>query len=288
MSYTKLYTHAPKILSGDGIEAGAILGVPYDSTHTYRPGCRFAPDYIRELYNNIEVFHSNLGVDLEAAHIRDMGNLYVTVDSTSLIKMVRRVVSETIQDKIMPVLLGGEHLLTLGSYMACEPGTCLVILDAHYDLRDNYADTRLNHATFLRRIVEERGSSDILHVGGRACASEEMAFIHETGIQTVPYDPADIRQMISRIAEFVRAYDRTYLSLDMDVVDPAYCPGVGNPEGCGMTSHDMIKALLALSDADIVGADIVELNPVYDNGSGGALAAKALSTILAMGISQRG
>lgn len=287
MSYTKLYTHAPKLFAGDGAEAGAVLGIPYDSTHTYRPGCRFGPDYIRELYNNIEVFHPDLGVDLEDASVRDMGNLYVTVDPVTLIKMVRRVVAETIQDEVMPVLLGGEHLLTLGSYMAFESGTCLVVLDAHYDLRDQYADTKLNHATFLRRIVEERGSSDILHVGGRACAAEEMAFMHEAGIHTIPYDPTDVRQMTARIAEFVGSYDRTYLSLDMDVVDPAFCPGVGNPEGCGMTSHDMIKALLALSDANIVGADIVELNPTYDNGSGGALAARALSTILAMNLARK-
>ena len=264
------------------------MGIPYDSTHTYRPGCRFGPDYVRELYNNIEVFHPELGVDLEDASVQDMGNLYVTVDPATLIKMVRRVVTEIIEDKTIPVLLGGEHLLTLGSYMAFEQGTCLVVLDAHYDLRDSYADTRLNHATFLRRIIEERGASDILHVGGRASSAEEMAFIHESGIQTLPYDPNDIGTVIARMAEFVGSYNRTYLSLDMDVVDPAFCPGVGNPEGCGMTSHDLIKTLLALSDAKIAGADIVEINPVYDNGGGGALAAKALSTILAMNLARSG
>lgn len=269
------------LLSGEGPTAGAILGVPFDSTHSYRPGCRFGPDYIRGLFNNIELFDQRLGVDLETSSIQDMGNMVQTVDAASMINMVRTVVSE-ITSHTMPVLLGGEHLLTLGSYGALPEGTGLVVLDAHYDLRDQYAGARLSHASFLRRIIDERGAQDILHVGGRACSAEEMTMLHECHMRTMSVDAVIDGEAAPAIEEFAASYNTIYLSVDMDVADPAFCPGVGNPEACGISSHDMIRLVASLADVRIAAADIVELNPVYDNGAGGALAARVLATILAI------
>lgn len=275
------------MLSGNGKPAATILGVPFDSTHSYRPGCRFAPDYIRGMFNNIEVFHSRFGVDLEEMTMNDLGNLVQTVDAADMVKMVRLVASEMRKGDTIPIILGGEHLVTLGSYMAFPDDVALVIFDAHYDLRDQYAGARLSHASFLRRIVEKRGSSQVLHVGGRAYAAEEAAYAQESKIQMI--DDEDIQNGTgpSQLSEFVKLHDSIYISVDMDVLDPAFCPGVGNPESCGISSRELISMIYSLEKSNVVGADIVELNPLFDNGAGGTLAAKLISILAAMTVSDR-
>ena len=287
MSYTQLYTNPAVLLSGEGEPAATILGVPFDSTHSYRPGCRFAPDYIRGIFNNIEVFHPEMGVDLEQASLRDLGNLVQTVDPAGMVEMVRKVVGEMSQGGAVSVVLGGEHLVTLGSYTAFPEGTGLVVLDAHYDLRDQYAGARLSHASFLRRVAEGRDGSDILHVGGRAFAGEELAYLRESGIGVV--SDSDVREGSgpSMIREFAGRYEAVYVSVDMDVVDPAFCPGVGNPEAGGITSRELLEMVESLPGGRVAGADIVELNPQYDSGAGGALAAKVLSVLVASDVAGR-
>ena len=282
MSHTRLYTSPPLDMSGDGDPYASILGVPFDSTHSYRPGCRFAPDYIRGMYGNIEMFHPRYGIDLEGAAIHDAGNISQTVDAAEMVRMVRMVTGELVRRNSICIILGGEHLVTLGSYMALPPGTGLVVLDAHYDLRDAYAGARLSHASFLRRIAEERGGGDILHVGARACAAEEMAYLKECGMRTVSDEMVRDGEGPRMVSGFAEGYDSIYVSIDVDVVDPAFCPGVGNPEAGGITARELLDMVRALAGRPVVCADIVELNPLFDNGAGGALAAKLVSELVAM------
>lgn len=284
MSHTGLYTSPPLGMPNDGEPRACILGVPFDSTHSYRPGCRFAPDYIRGMYANIEIFHPRFGVDLEGAAIYDAGNVSQTVDAAQMIRMVRLVTGELLSRDTACVILGGEHLVTLGSYMALPAGTALVVMDAHYDLRDSYAGARLSHASFLRRITEERGGGDILHVGARACAAEEMAYMSESGIRTISDDAVRDGEGPKLLSEFLEPYDSIYVSIDMDVLDPAFCPGVGNPEAGGITTRELLDIIRTLAGRPVACADIVELNPLFDNGAGGALAAKLLSELIAMGM----
>ena len=282
MSHTRLYTSPPLSMSGDGEPRASILGVPFDSTHSYRPGCRFAPDYIRGMYGNIEMFHPRFGVDLEETAIYDAGNVSQTVDPAEMVRMVGLVTGELVSRDGICVILGGEHLLTLGSYMALPPGTALVVLDAHYDLRDSYAGARLSHASFLRRIADERGGGDIMHVGARACAAEEMAHLRESGIRTISDEMVRNGEGPGALSEFLAGYGSIYVSIDMDVLDPAFCPGVGNPEAGGITARELLDMVRVLAGRPVVCADIVELNPLFDNGAGGALAAKLLSELVAM------
>lgn len=284
MSHTKLYTSPSLNMSGDGEPVASILGVPFDSTHSYRPGCRFAPDYIRGMYGNIEMFHPRFGVDLEGASIYDAGNISQTVDAVEMVRMVQMVTGELIQRDGICVILGGEHLVTLGSYMSLRPETCLVVLDAHYDLRDEYAGARLSHASFLRRIADTRGGENILHVGSRACAAEEMAYLAESGIQTISDESVQAAEGPGLLSEFLDGYDSIYVSIDLDVLDPAFCPGVGNPEAGGVTTRELLDMVRVLAGRRVVCADIVELNPLFDNGAGGALAAKLLSELVAMDV----
>jgi len=274
------------ITSSDSREEAAaiIFGVPFDSTHSYKPGTRFGPDVIRDAFNNIEIFHPSFQVDLETVTIEDLGNTKHTVVATEMIDMVKKITTELLERKKQLFILGGEHLITLGTYLSFPKDTGYLVFDAHYDLRDEYADIKLSHAAYLRRIVEERGADNIVHVGARAFVQEELAFLKEHNIKTV--SDKDVREGNGPklIKDLTSVFDKTYASFDLDVLDPAYAPGVGNPEAMGITSRELFDMIYSLDDKKITGVDIVELNPSYDNGATASLAAKIMSTMIAMNI----
>ena len=150
-------TNSPLIINpNDNSEPVAVIfGVPFDSTHSYKPGCRFGPDAIRGAFNNIEIFQPEFGVDLEAVNINDLGNTKHTVVATEMLQMVENITTELKKQSKQIIILGGEHLITLGSFSCFPKDTGCVVFDAHYDLRDQYADIKLSHAAYLRRIVEK-------------------------------------------------------------------------------------------------------------------------------------
>ena len=285
MSYTDLYlTQSPLIISpdNDSEPTASIFGVPFDSTHSYKPGCRFGPDVIRDAFNNIEIFEPDFGVDLETVNIEDLGNIQHTVSATEMLDMVGKITSELQKNKNQLVILGGEHLLTFGSYMSFPKDTGYVVFDAHYDLRDQYADMRLSHAAYLRRIVEKRGAENIVHVGARAYVKEELEFLKEYNIQTITNRQIRDGKGPDLLKKATDSFDSVYTSIDLDVLDPAFAPGVGNPEAVGITSRELYDMITSLQKKTIVAADIVELNPTFDNGSTASLAARIISTIIAM------
>ena len=285
MSYTDLYlTQSPLIISPDNESEpiATIFGIPFDSTHSYKPGCRFGPDVIREAFNNIEIFEPNFGTDLETANIQDLGNIQHTVSATEMLSMVEKTTTELQKNKTQLIVLGGEHLLTLGTYMSFSKDTGYVVFDAHYDLRDQYADMKLSHAAYLRRIVEKRGSENIIHVGARAYVKEELEFLKENNIQTITDKQIRDGEGPDLLKKATENFDSIYTSIDLDVLDPAFAPGVGNPEAVGITSRELYDMITSLQERKIIAADIVELNTSFDNGSTAALAAKMISTIIAM------
>jgi len=279
----------PLITSSDdgGEPVATVFGVPFDSTHSYKPGCRFGPDAIRDAFNNIEIFHPRFGVDLETANIEDLGNTTHTVVSSQMIDMVRKVTSELVEKHRQLFILGGEHLITYGTFTSFPKETGYIVFDAHYDLRDEYADTKLSHAAYLRRIVEERGSENILHIGARAFVKEELAFLKENNIKTISDKQIREGKGPELLKDFAASFDSLYTSFDLDVLDPAFAPGVGNPEAAGITSRELFDLIYSLADGKIIGSDIVELNPHFDNGATSSLAAKIMSTLIAMNISQQ-
>lgn len=284
VSYLDLYLNKSPLItsSGDGPPAATVLGIPFDSTHSYRPGCRFGPDAIRNAFNNIEVFHPELQVDLESAGIEDLGNTTHTVVPSEMVRMTENVVRELAGRGRQIIILGGEHSVTYGAYAGFPSKTGYIVFDAHYDLRDQYADSQLSHASYLRRMVEKHGADRIVHVGARAFVKEELAFLSEHGIRTVT--DRDIRNGDGPrlVRDAVSTFDDAYFSLDLDVLDPAFAPGVGNPEAEGVTSRELFDMVRAMDDAKLTGMDVVELNPVHDTGATASLAAKAVSTVIAM------
>ena len=263
-----------------------IFGVPFDSTHSYKPGCRFGPDTIRDAFNNIEIFQPEFGIDLETQNISDLGNTKHTVVAAEMLQIVKGVTSELKKQDKQIIILGGEHLITLGSFTCFPKDTGYVVFDAHYDLRDQYADIKLSHAAYLRRIVEERGSENIVHVGARAFVKEELAFLKEHKIATVSDKEIRNGDGPKLLKDITSTFDRVYLSVDLDVLDPAFAPGVGNPEAVGISSRELYDLITTLQNKKIVAADMVEFNPTYDNGSTASMAAKMIATIIAMNLSR--
>ena len=287
MSFLDLYLNQSPLITNpnEGSDVSAILfGVPFDSTHSYRAGTRFGPDAIRESFNNIEIFFPQFSVDLESKNIHDLGNTKHTVVAKEMLDMVSKITLELIKKNKQLVILGGEHLITLGTYPTFPNDTGYIVFDAHYDLRDEYADTKLSHASYLKRIIEKRGSEKIIHVGARSFVKEELAFTEEHKMKTI--SDWDIRHgnAAKLIKDSVSVFDKVYVSIDLDILDPAFAPGVGNPESVGITSRELYAMICSLENQNIAGADIVELCPTFDNGSTSAMAAKLMATIIAMNV----
>ncbi|GBL42262.1 agmatinase [Nitrosopumilaceae archaeon] len=289
MSFLDLYMNRNPMITascGDSEPVATVFGIPFDSTHSYKPGCRFGPDVIRDAFNNIEIFHPQFGIDLETVNIEDLGNTTHTVLASEMIDMVGKITKELVAKKRQLFILGGEHSITYGTYMSFPKETGYVVFDAHYDLRDEYANVKLSHAAYLRRIVEQRGADNILHVGARAFVKEELEFLKEHNIKTI--SDRQVREGLGPqlLKEFASSFDSMYTSFDLDVLDPAYAPGVGNPEAAGMTSRELFDLIYSLENKKVTGVDIVELNPQYDNGATASIAAKIMSTLIAMNLSR--
>ena len=281
-------TNSPLIINpnNDSESVAVIFGVPFDSTHSYKPGCRFGPDSIRDAFNNIEIFQPEFGVDLETVNISDLGNTKHTVVATEMLRMVENITAELRKQNKQMIILGGEHLITLGSFSCFPKDTGYVVFDAHYDLRDQYADIKLSHAAYLRRLVEKRGSENIVHVGARAFVKEELAFLKDNKIKTVSDKEIRDGNGPKLLQDITSTFDSLYLSIDLDVLDPAFAPGVGNPEAVGISSRELYDLVTTLQNKKIEAADIVELNPTYDNGATASISAKMISTIIAMNLSR--
>jgi len=289
MSFLDLYMNKNPLITSsddDSEPVATVFGIPFDSTHSYKPGCRFGVDAIRDSFNNIEIFHPELGVDLETANIEDLGNTRHTVVASEMIDMVKKITKELVAKQKQLFILGGEHSITYGTYPSFPKETGYVVFDAHYDLRDEFADIKLSHASYLRRIVEENGADNILHVGARAFVAEELSFLKENNIKTITDKEIREGKGPQLLKDHVSSFDSIYSSFDLDVLDPAFAPGVGNPEAAGITSRELFDLIDSFKDSKVTGVDIVELNPYHDNGATASLAAKIMSTMIAMNLSQ--
>lgn len=290
MSFLDLYMNKNPMItsSNENSEPVATLyGIPFDATHSYKPGCRFGPDAIRDSFNNIEIFHPEFKIDLEEVHIEDLGNTRHTVVSSEMVDMVKKITTELVAKNIQLFVLGGEHSITYATYLSFPKNTGYVVFDAHYDLRDEFADSKLSHASYLRRIVEEKGADNILHVGARAFVKEELEFLQENKIKTITDKEIRNGNGPALLKDHLSSFENIYASYDLDVLDPAFAPGVGNPEAVGITSRELFDLIHCFAETNVTGVDIVELNPYHDNGATASLAAKIISTMIAINLSKK-
>ena len=261
-----------------------FFGVPYDKTSTYRSGSRFGPGAIRDVSANLELYSIRSEVDLEKVPVHDMGDVDIVESLEETHRRVRTVVSEIVRSKKTPVMAGGEHSITKPAVEALPNDTGLVSFDAHLDLRDEFLGEKLSHATFMRRIAEHLGPDHVMEVGIRAFSKPELDFCRKEGVTVVT--PVDLRKeglekTGKRISSFLNRFRHGYVTVDIDVLDPAFAPGVGNPEPDGLSTDELLTLVESAMVTNLSGFDLVEVSPQLDSGQTAAVGAKVILEAIA-------
>ena len=263
-----------------------ILGVPFDATSTYRTGARFAPNAIRQASLNIETFSFRSNFYYENLPLIDLGDLHVSSDAKKTLDMLSLVSRELFEKEKLPITIGGEHTLTLGVLKGLKSRskkTALVVFDAHLDMRKEFLGLNLSHTTFMRLINENIKPAKIIEVGTRAICEEELNYSKKNGIEIITSNQIrkkGCNEVKNEIKKAISSYDNIYLSVDMDVLDPAYAPGVQNPEPEGIETYRLLDIVCSLCDNRTIGFDVVEVTPIYDNGISAITASKIILEIL--------
>jgi agmatinase len=263
-----------------------VFGVPFDVTSTYRTGARFGPNAIRQASLNIETYSFRTGVDVEDLALHDLGDLHASTSPKRTVDMLKLVVADLLAAKKMPIAIGGEHTITLGIMKGLgvkAKKTALVSFDAHLDLRKEFMGLTLSHTTFMRVINEEVKPAKIIEVGTRAVCKEELAYAEQSGIDfftSQQIRKEGVAQIIQNLKEELEPYENVYLTIDMDVLDPAFAPAVQNPEPEGIETHALLDIVCALCDKRVVGFDVVEVAPSFDQGISAVAAAKVIFQML--------
>ena len=287
MSYRELFVSPSPVFTGSQQtfeEAKyVVLGVPFDVTSTYRSGAKFAPLAIRDASLNLESYSFRTGVDVEDLKIHDLGDLHVAGDVELTLGRLALVAKDLFDASKVPVFIGGEHTITLGVARSLDENVAVVSFDAHLDLRDNYLGLSVSHTTFMRRIKEDVKPSKILEIGTRAVCREELDYAKEAGIDYVTSHQIrkdDVKKTAKTIKDILECYEKVYLTIDMDVLDPAFVPAVPNPEPEGLDTSTLLDLLEVVCDRRVVGFDVVEVAPHYDQGVTVTQATKVIFEVL--------
>lgn len=242
-----------------------IYGMPMDFTVSFRPGSRFGPARIREVSIGLEEYSPYLDRHLEEVKYFDAGDIPLPFGNAGhSLEMIGEFVSKLLNDGKFPLGLGGEHLVSwpiIQEMYRRHPDLVLFHIDAHADLRTEYEGEPLSHSTPVRKAVELMGGKNVYSFGIRSGTREEFAFAAEH-MNMFKFDVLEpVKQVLPQLA------DRPlYVTIDIDVLDPAFAPGTGTAESGGISSRELLETIhtIARSGAKIVGADIVEVAPVYD------------------------
>lgn len=256
-----------------------LFGAPFDGTTSFRPGTRFGPSAIRSDSFGIETYSPYQDRDLTDLSVCDIGDLELPFGNTERILTLIEETTKTIldADKI-PVMLGGEHLITLASVSAVlkkYPDLCLIHFDAHTDLRDHYLGEQLSHSTVMRRIWEKIGDGRIYQFGIRSGEKHEFDFAKEHTVLH-KFNLQGFETLVHTLQG-----KKVYVSLDLDVLDPSIFPGTGTPEAGGVSFAELLNAIIQLKELNVVALDINELAPTYDqSGVSTAVACKLVRELL--------
>ena len=236
-----------------------IMGVPFDSTTTYQPGARYGPLFIREASYNFEKYNLFLNKRLNA-NVYDVGNLEAIPGNFQKTCLnLKSVTSSMLDDGMTPLTLGGEHSISYGVINALNIQDATVLhFDAHMDLRDKYMGEKYSHATVMRRI-HDKEPLKIIQMGIRSSSQEETEFARKNGINY--YTPHEIKNDLSQIKKIIHQIEGPiYVTVDMDVLDPAYAPSVGTPTPCGINPKELESLIFCLEGKEVIGFDVVEVS----------------------------
>ena len=257
-----------------------LFGAPFDSTTSFRPGTRFGSSAIRRESFGLESYSPYQDKDLLDSRIMDSGDLELCFGDTELaLKDIQCRAEEILKDGKLPFMIGGEHLVTLGAFRAVAakyPDIHIIHFDAHADLRQDYLGAELSHACVLRRCWDIVGDGRIHQFGIRSGDREEFRW-GASHVETRKFDFEGLGETIEALQD-----KPVYFTLDLDVMDPSVFPGTGTPEPGGV-SFDKLRqaATLVCQKAHVVGCDVNELSPHYDqSGASTAAACKIIREML--------
>lgn len=258
-----------------------LFGAPFDSTTSFRPGARFGSAAIRHESFGLETYSPYQDKDLEDISVFDCGDLELCFGSAeSALADIEKTAAQIVNDNKLPLLIGGEHLVTLANVravLAKYPGLHIIHFDAHADLRDDYLGAKLSHACVMRRCFDLVGDGRIHQFCIRSGERSEFAFAKEH----TDMHPFDFDGLEALTAQLKKDNTPVYLTVDLDCLDPSVFPGTGTPEAGGVTFPQLLTSLLLVSRTNVVGADINEFAPMLDtSGASTACACKVLREML--------
>ncbi len=256
-----------------------IFGAPFDGTTSFRPGTRFAPQIMRQESYGLEVYSPYQDKDLTDFKIFDAGDLVPMIGNVGgMIDNITEFTNKILDDGKLPVMIGGEHSLSVGTIKAVAkkyPDLHILHFDAHTDLRDVYYEHKLSHANVLYRAWEMLGDNRIFQFGIRSGAKEEFEWAKKHVIQN-KYNTNGLDEALKRVKD-----KPVYITIDLDILDPSVFPGTGTPEPGGISFHELLEAILKFKGLNVVGTDVMELSPHYDHsGASTAVACKVLRELL--------
>lgn len=256
-----------------------LFGAPFDATTSYRPGTRFASSAMRNESFGIETYSPYQDKDLLDLAVFDGGDLELPFGSPAkALEEIEGYAAEVLNDGKLPCMIGGEHLVTLGAVRAVVkkyPELNIIHFDAHADLREGYLGESLSHASVIRRVWELTGDNTIYQFGIRSGDREEFLWGKEH-VSTQRFDFTGLTETVQKLKG-----KPVYLTIDLDVLDPSVFPGTGTPEAGGVSFTQLLSAILTVAPLNIVGMDVNELCPVYDqSGVSTAVACKVLRELL--------
>jgi agmatinase len=263
-----------------------IVGVPMDCTCSFRTGTRFGPAKVREVSYGIEEFSFYQEKTLLDSSYFDCGDLDLPIGIVDRsLKVIKAAANEIFNDEKKPIFVGGEHLISTPviheAFQKYGDDLCIMHFDAHADLRDDYVGNINSHATAIKRVADKIPAKNIYQFGIRSGTKEEMEFARKN----TNFYPFEVYEPLKRELKKISGRP-VYITLDIDVVDPAFANGTGTPEPGGISTKELLDSLLLFKNINIVGFDIVEISPPYDHSDRTAvLGAKIIrEMILMMGI----
>ncbi len=256
-----------------------LFGAGYDGTTSYRPGARFAGQVIRNESYGLESYSIYQDKDLLDYKFFDAGELELPFSGPERpLKEITAFTEDILNDNKVPFMIGGEHLVTLGAVTAVSkvfPDLHILHFDAHADLREEYLGEPLSHACVIRRCHELVGDQKIFQFGIRSGDREEFRW-GKDHVKTQLFNFDGLKETAKALGN-----KPVYFTLDLDILDPSIFPGTGTPEAGGVSFKELLQALAIVSKCNIVGLDVTELSPVYDqSGCSTAVACKIIRELL--------
>ena len=256
-----------------------ILGVPFDRTTTFRSGARAGPNAIREASHNFERYVFEHDVLLTAIHIHDAGNVEDLGTPEEMFQETQKRVTRIVEAGKFPILLGGEHSITIPAVRAFKK-VGVISIDAHLDFREEYDRNSLSHACVLRRNADHVGIENVLAYGVRSISIEEKKAPMPEYIDAYTIHEDGVDKTFKKALNMMKRED-IYFSLDIDGIDPAYAPGTGTPEPFGISPFD-VKRCIKMLGPRMVGFDVNEVSPPYDKGNTAVLAARLIIEVMSV------